>query len=234
MRLAAPVEAPASSEAGIPYSKLTVGVLKEMEVPNEQRVVQSPTSVGLLTKAGMNVIVESGAGAASQFSDADYVAAGAKIGSRDEAWKADIVAKIAPPKLSEAAKLQGRTLISLVYPQKNEALLSQLQKQGSTLFALDQIPRMLSRGQTFDVLSSQTNIIGYRAVVEAQQRFGRFFAGQMTAAGRVSPARSSSLPASLASLRSAAEMRARTCRRTMCDRRRAGGVARRQVPARAI
>ena len=92
---------------------------------------------------------------------------GATIVSSAEAWKSDIVIKINPPSSAEAKLVEDRTLISQINPSKNEALLEQFQKQGSTVFALDCIPRMLSRGQTFDTLSSQTNIAGYRAVVEA-------------------------------------------------------------------
>ena len=109
--------------------------------------------------------------------------------SSAEAWKADIVIKINPPTSAEARLLGDRTLISQINPSKNDALLTQFQQQGATVFALDCIPRMLSRGQTFDTLSSQTNIAGYRAVIEASNSFGRFFAGQMTAAGKVPPAK---------------------------------------------
>ena len=183
----ATVEAPPKAP-GIPYSSLTVGVIKETE-NLERRCAQSPESVASLTKAGFNVIVQSGAGDAASFSDASYEEVGAKIVQEAEAWKADIVVKLQPPTSSQAAKVGDRTLVSLINPVKNEALLGQLGKKGATVFALDCIPRMLSRGQAFDVLSSQTNIIGYRAVVEAQHAFGRFFAGQMTAAGKVPPAK---------------------------------------------
>ena len=181
------VEAPPKA-AGVPYSSLTVGVIKET-ADLEQRCAQSPESVGSLTKAGFNVLVQSGAGAAAGFTDSAYEDKGAKVVPEGEAWKSDIVLKLQPPTAEQAAKVGDRTLVSLLNPVKNEALIDQMGKQGATVFALDCIPRMLSRGQAFDVLSSQTNIIGYRAVVEAQHAFGRFFAGQMTAAGKVAPAR---------------------------------------------
>ena len=165
-----------------------VGVLKET-AEREARVAQSPQSVGSLVKAGFNVVVEKSAGEGSSFTDDAYAAAGAKIVSRDVAWTSDIVVKLAPPELSEVKLLGSRTLVSLANPSKNQKLVDTLQAQGATLFALDCIPRMLSRGQAYDVLSSQTNIIGYRAIVEAQHTFGRFFAGQMTAAGKVAPAK---------------------------------------------
>ena len=183
----------------IPYDALTVGVIKETEAL-EDRVAQSPQSVALLTKAGFNVVVEKGAGDTSLFTDDMYEAEGAKVVTKSAAWGADIVVKLNPPSATELTLLGPRTLVSLINPQKNDDLLSQLQKQGSTCFALDCIPRMLSRGQAFDVLSSQTNIIGYRAVVEAQHAFGRFFAGQMTAAGKVSPAKILVLGAGVAGL----------------------------------
>lgn len=180
--------APPEGSTPIAYADLTVGVIQETK-KLEKRVAQSPDSVAILTKAGFRVVVQKDAGAAAQFSDDQYEAAGAAVVSSAEAWKADIVIKINPPTSAEARLLGDRTLISQINPSKNEALLAQFEKQGATVFALDCIPRMLSRGQAFDVLSSQTNIAGYRAVIEASNAFGRFFAGQMTAAGKVQPAK---------------------------------------------
>jgi NAD/NADP transhydrogenase alpha subunit len=94
--------------------------------------------------------------------------------------------QVRPPTIDEAKALEDRTLVSFLWPKQNEALVQQLQGQGATAFAMDCIPRTLSRGQTYDALSSQANIAGYRAVLEASNEFGRFFAGQMTAAGKVS------------------------------------------------
>lgn len=91
--------------------------------------------------------------------------------------------------MEEVSRLEDRTIISFIYPAQNKDLVQQLQDQKATAFAMDCIPRTLSRGQTYDALSSQANITGYRAVIEASNEFGRFFAGQMTAAGKVPPAK---------------------------------------------
>jgi len=174
---------------GIPYSKLTVGVPKET-FPLEKRVAATPDSVAKLVKPGFNVLVEEGAGASSYFHDADYEAAGAKVVPADDVWKnSDIVMKLRPPTEEQVASLEDRTIISFLYPGQEKDLVKQLQDQKATAFAMDCIPRTLSRGQTYDALSSQANISGYRAVIEASNEFGRFFAGQMTAAGKVPPAK---------------------------------------------
>lgn len=111
-------------------------------------------------------MVEAGAGAPANFPDAQYAEAGATVADAAAAWKADVVMKVQAPSPSEAKLLEDRTLLSYVYPGQNEDLLKQLQAQGATAFAMDCIPRTLSRGQSFDALSSQANIAGYRAVVE--------------------------------------------------------------------
>lgn len=103
--------------------------------------------------------------------------------------QADIVTRIRPPEGDEIKKLAGKTLIGMVSPSLNPDLYKQLTDQNTNVLALDCVPRMLSRAQAFDVLSSQTNIAGYRAVIEAAEQFPRFFAGQMTAAGKVPPAK---------------------------------------------
>jgi len=195
----AAVAEPVAESKAVPYGDLTVGVLKETQAL-EARVAQTPQSVATLTKAGFKVVVEKGAGLAALFTDDMYEAEGATVVPTADAWGADIVIKLNPPSVTEVEQLGSRTLISLINPQKNEELIATLQTQGATCFALDCIPRMLSRGQAFDVLSSQTNIIGYRAVVEAQHAFGRFFAGQMTAAGKVTPAKVLVLGAGVAGL----------------------------------
>lgn len=178
----------AEKPKGIPYSKLTVGVPKET-FPLEKRVAATPESVSKLIKPGFNVVVEKGAGSPSHFSDADYEAAGAKVVDAGDVWKSDIIMKLRPPTTDEVTQLEDRTIISHIYPAQNKELVKQLEDQKSTAFAMDCIPRTLSRGQTYDALSSQANITGYRAVVEASNEFGRFFAGQMTAAGKVPPAK---------------------------------------------
>mmetsp|Transcript_9527 Transcript_9527/g.13972 ORF Transcript_9527/g.13972 Transcript_9527/m.13972 type:complete len:1127 (-) Transcript_9527:228-3608(-) len=187
--------------AGIPYSELTVGVLKET-FAGENRVSQSPESVKMLVKAGFEVVVQSGAGANASSSDQAYLNAGAKIvSSADELIAvADIVTKIRPPSTEELPKLAGKTLIGMISPAINGDVYNALVAQKTTVFALDCVPRMLSRAQTYDVLSSQANIAGYRSVIEAAEEFPRFFAGQMTAAGKVAPAKVLVLGAGVAGL----------------------------------
>ena len=152
----------------------------------------TPAGVESLRKAGFKgVIVESGAGAASDFSDEMYVAAGATIGSTKDAFQQDIVLKVRPPSVDHEVGMfkDGGRLISFIYPAQNKDLVEKLQAKKMTVLGMDCIPRTLSRAQTFDALSSMANIAGYRAVVEAANNFGRFFTGQITAAGRVPPAK---------------------------------------------
>jgi NAD(P) transhydrogenase subunit alpha len=144
-----------------------------------------------LIKMGFNIAVESNAGAAANFSDADYEAVGCTVtATADEIWNdADIVLKVRGPEDEEAALLKtGQTLICFLWPAQNPELLQQLTERGVTAMAMDSIPR-ISRAQKVDALSSMANIAGYRAVVEAAQHFGRFFTGQITAAGKVPPAK---------------------------------------------
>jgi len=188
-----PASPPPVAAKGTPYSKLTVGIPKET-FPLEKRVAATPESVKRLVAPGFSVLVEDGAGEMAFFSNADYEAAGAKIvpsTSEDAIWKqSDIILKLRPPSAEQVELLDGqKTLFSFLYPRQNEELLQKLQDKGTTAFAMDMIPRTLSRGQTYDALSSQANISGYRAVLEASNCFGRFFAGQMTAAGKVPPAK---------------------------------------------
>lgn len=131
------------------------------------------------------------AGEKASFPDSAYVDAGAFILPDEDQViaKADIITKIRPPTETETPKLGGKTLIGLISPGLNSDLYGALNSQKTTTFALDCVPRMLSRAQAFDVLSSQANIAGYRAVIEAAEEFSRFFAGQMTAAGKVPPAK---------------------------------------------
>lgn len=113
---------------------------------------------------------------------------------------ADIITKIRPPEDKEVPKLVGKTLISTIQPAINGELYEKLTSQNTNVFALDCVPRMLSRGQSYDILSSQANIAGYRSVIEAAEAFPRFFAGQMTAAGKVPPAKVLVLGAGVAGL----------------------------------
>jgi NAD(P) transhydrogenase len=173
-----------TSIRGTPYAELSIGVPKETAAL-ERRVSQTPETVGKLVKEGFTVRVESGAGAAASFSDSAYAEAGAQLTDRAGAFSASLVTKVTVPTPEDAKLVGDRMLLSFIFPAQNPELLEQLQAQKATVFAMDCIPRTLSRGQAFDALSSQANIAGYRAVVEAANEFGRFFAGQMTAAGKV-------------------------------------------------
>jgi NAD(P) transhydrogenase len=130
------------------------------------------------------------AGDNASFSDAAFLEAGAIVLQGDQFFaEADIITKIRPPNDDEVPKLAGKTLVAMISPGINTELYQHLTAQMTNVFSLDNVPRMLSRAQTYDVLSSQANIAGYRAVIEAAEAFPRFFAGQMTAAGKVPPAK---------------------------------------------
>ncbi|MBX7449108.1 Re/Si-specific NAD(P)(+) transhydrogenase subunit alpha [Mycolicibacterium sp. 3033] len=164
---------------------MIIGIPRE-SLPGETRVAATPQTVGQLLKLGYEVAVESGAGAAASFSDAAYTEAGATIG---DPWSGDIVLKVNAPNDYEIALLRdGATLISLISPALKPELVEKLSSRPITVLAMDAVPR-ISRAQSLDVLSSMANIAGYRAVVEAAHRFGRFFTGQVTAAGKVPPAK---------------------------------------------
>ncbi len=163
---------------------LVIGVPKE-SLEGESRVALTPVNVVKLKKAGAIINIESNAGIGSGFSNDQYVQAGAQIVSGDEAWKAQVVTKIRPPTLVEAKKIENRNIVSIIQPRVNTELLNQLVQQKATVFSLDSLLRTLSRGQAFDVLSSQANVAGARAVIEASHFLQRPFAGQMTAAGKL-------------------------------------------------
>ena len=169
---------------------MRIGVPKEI-YEGECRVATTPDVVTQLKKLGFDVAVESGAGEKSSYSDDAYREAGCEvIGSAGDLWsKSDIVLKVRAPESEEAARLRAdQTLISFLWPAQNPELLKQLTETGATVMAMDSVPR-ISRAQKVDALSSMANIAGYRAVVEAAQHFGRFFTGQITAAGKVPPAK---------------------------------------------
>ncbi|MFG2386466.1 Re/Si-specific NAD(P)(+) transhydrogenase subunit alpha [Streptomyces avermitilis] len=162
-----------------------IGVVAE-SVSGETRVAATPATVRLLLGLGYEVVVESGAGEASGFGDQAYADAGAGIG---EAWDADVVLKVNAPSDAEIRRLRkGATVVALLTPAQKPELLQALADAGVTALALDAVPR-ISRAQSMDVLSSMANIAGYRAVIEAAHAFGRFFTGQVTAAGKVPPAK---------------------------------------------
>lgn len=166
---------------------MKIGIPKESRA-GETRVAATPKSVAQLIKLGYEVVLESTAGDAASLQDGAYEAAGARITAADEAWQCDVVFKINAPEIAEVAKLKaGSVLVSFVQPAQNPDLLKALQDQKVTALAMDMVPR-ISRAQSMDALSSMANISGYRAVVEAANAFGRFFTGQITAAGKVPPA----------------------------------------------
>ncbi|MFF2650694.1 Re/Si-specific NAD(P)(+) transhydrogenase subunit alpha [Streptomyces sp. NPDC058045] len=162
-----------------------IGVVAE-SVPGETRVAATPATVRQLLGLGYEIAVESGAGEASGFTDQAYTDAGAEIG---KAWDADVVLKVNAPSGAEIGRLRrGATVLGLLAPAQKPELLEELAAAGVTALALDAVPR-ISRAQSMDVLSSMANIAGYRAVIEAAHVFGRFFTGQVTAAGKVPPAK---------------------------------------------
>jgi NAD(P) transhydrogenase subunit alpha len=171
-------------------AQVKIGTPKEV-MKGEARVAMTPDSARQLQKLGYDCIIESGAGDAAGYNDATYKEAGVEVVKTAAAlWKAaDVVAKVRPPTDVELKKSrEGQLLISFFYPAQNEKLMQQAANQGTSVIAMDMVPR-ISRAQKMDALSSMANIAGYRAVIEAGNNFGRFFTGQITAAGKVPPAK---------------------------------------------
>lgn len=169
---------------------MKIGALRELFV-GENRVAMTPDSAVQLQKLGHTCVIESGAGMKAGFSDETYTKAGVEVLPSAEAViaAADVLVKVRGPETTEVAQLrQGQTLISFIWPGQNAELLEQAKERGATLVAMDMVPR-ISRAQKMDALSSMANIAGYRAVIEAGNNFGRFFTGQVTAAGKVPPAK---------------------------------------------
>lgn len=165
---------------------MTIGIPRE-SVEGENRVSATPNTVSQLEKLGYEVLVERGAGVRASLTDAMYEEAGAHV--VDDAWSADIVLALNKPSDAEIAAMRpGAALITFIYPRQNAELVEKLRARGVTTLAMDMVPR-ISRAQSMDALSSMANITGYRAVVEAAFAFGRFFTGQVTAAGKVPPAK---------------------------------------------
>ena len=182
---------------------MKIGVPKEIH-EGEKRVATTPEVIGHLRKLGFEVIVETGAGSLANFSDALYTEAGATIANDAKSvWNdSDIILKVRGPELNgpEIDLLkEGQILISFLWPAQNPDLLKKLADKKVTAMAMDMVPR-ISRAQKMDALSSMANIAGYRAVVEAAQNFGRFFTGQITAAGKVPPAKVMVIGAGVAGL----------------------------------
>ncbi|MEL7415411.1 MAG: Re/Si-specific NAD(P)(+) transhydrogenase subunit alpha, partial [Pseudomonadota bacterium] len=169
---------------------MKIGAPKEL-FDGEARVAITPQSAAQLQKLGYDVMIESGAGTAARFSDAAYTEAGVEVVSdADALWAgADVVAKVRPPEEAEVGRArEGQTVVSFFYPAQNGELLEAVNAKGANVIAMDMVPR-ISRAQKMDALSSMANIAGYRAVIEAGNNFGRFFTGQVTAAGKVPPAK---------------------------------------------
>lgn len=191
MTVAAAKEVEVGTPLGVETkTQMKVGIPKEI-YPGENRVAATPLTAKTLQKLGFEVLIESGAGAGANYPDETYQEVGCQIIPNAETlWsQADVVLKVRPPATEETQLLsEGGTIISFLWPAQNPELLEQLKARKATALSMDAIPR-ISRAQKMDALSSMANIAGYRAVVEAANQFGRFFTGQITAAGKVPPAK---------------------------------------------
>ena len=184
-----------------PHPPNTIGIPKEI-YENEARVAATPDTVKKLQKLGFDILVQSGAGESANFADEAYESVGCKIiPDAQSLWEqANIILKVRAPQGEEVERLPvGKTIISFIWPAQNEELLNKLASRNTTVLAMDAIPR-ISRAQKMDALSSMANIAGYRAVIEAANNFGRFFTGQITAAGKVPPAKVMVIGAGVAGL----------------------------------
>ncbi len=178
---------------------MRIGVPKE-RLANEARVAATPKTVEQLLKLGFTVAIESGAGKLASFDDSAFLAAGASITDTADVWQSDIILKVNAPVDDEIALIKpGSTVVSFIWPAQNPELLEKLSTNNITVMAMDSVPR-ISRAQSLDALSSMANIAGYRAIVEAAHEFGRFFTGQITAAGKVPPAKVMIIGAGVAGL----------------------------------
>ena len=167
---------------------MLIGVPREL-LDNENRVAATPKTVQQILKLGFDVIVEYDAGFKASFEDQAFLDAGAKIGTAAEIWQSDIIFKVNPPTDEEIAQMkEGATLVSFIWRMQNPELMKKLTAKKINVLAMDAVPR-ISRAQALDALSSMANISGYRAVIEAAHEFGSFFTGQITAAGKVPPAK---------------------------------------------
>ncbi len=167
-----------------------IGIPKEIH-PGERRVAATPQTILKLRKLGFHVTVQAGAGDAINATDAEYQEAGASIvADAVELWRSsDVVMKVRPPEVDEASLMrEGGWLVGFVWPGQNRDIVDRLAKKHATVFAMDSVPR-ITRAQKMDTLSAMANIAGYRAIIEAANNFPRFFTGQITAAGRIDPAK---------------------------------------------
>ncbi|AAF41384.1 TPA: Re/Si-specific NAD(P)(+) transhydrogenase subunit alpha [Neisseria meningitidis] len=166
---------------------MKIGIPRE-SLSGETRVACTPATVALLGKLGFETVVESGAGLAASLDDAAYQTAGATVADKAAVWVCPLIYKVNAPSEQELPLLnEGQTIVSFLWPRQNEALVEALRAKKVNALAMDMVPR-ISRAQALDALSSMANISGYRAVIEAANAFGRFFTGQITAAGKVPPA----------------------------------------------
>lgn len=180
---------------------MKIGIPKEI-FPGERRLAVSPEVVQKLNKMNFTVVIETGAGIGANFSDEDFIRSGGEIAPDGPAvWTAaDIILKVRAPSAQEIGLLgAGKTLICFIWPGQNSELLKSLAATSANVLAVDSVPR-ISRAQKLDVLSSMANIAGYRSVIEAAHHFGRFFTGQITAAGKVPPAKVMVIGAGVAGL----------------------------------
>ncbi|MFB1940309.1 Re/Si-specific NAD(P)(+) transhydrogenase subunit alpha [Salmonella enterica] len=178
---------------------MRIGIPKE-RLPNETRVAATPKTVEQLLKLGFSVAIESGAGQLASFDDKAFAQAGTDIVDGNAVWQSEIILKVNAPEEDEIALLNpGTTLVSFIWPAQNPGLMEKLAERKVTVMAMDSVPR-ISRAQSLDALSSMANIAGYRAIVEAAHEFGRFFTGQITAAGKVPPAKVMVIGAGVAGL----------------------------------
>ena len=166
---------------------MRIGIPKE-SLAGETRVACTPATVSLLQKLGFETVVEKNAGLAASLDDAAFQAAGATVADKATVWACPLIYKVNAPSEGELPLLkEGQTIVSFLWPRQNEALVEALRAKKVNALAMDMVPR-ISRAQALDALSSMANISGYRAVIEAANAFGRFFTGQITAAGKVPPA----------------------------------------------
>lgn len=178
---------------------MLIGVPREL-LENESRVAATPKTVQQILKLGFDVIVEHDAGFKASFEDQAFLEAGAKIGTSAEIWQSDIIFKVNAPTDEEIAQMkEGATLVSFIWRMQNPELMKKLTAKKINVLAMDAVPR-ISRAQALDALSSMANISGYRAVIEAAHEFGSFFTGQITAAGKVPPAKMLVIGAGVAGL----------------------------------
>jgi len=178
---------------------MIIGIPKE-SLSGENRVAASPTSVSALIKLGFTIQVQKGAGTKASFTDQEFTDVDASLVTKKNCWQSDIIFKVNAPTLDEVGQMKdGAHLVSFIAPAQSPELLEALRAKSITTFAMEMVPRM-TRSQSMDALSSMANIAGYRAVIEATHHFGRFLTGQITAAGKMPPAKVMIIGAGVAGL----------------------------------